>query len=104
MQAPRFGFRPSAPRKPWQPSDVTKDRRLRGRAGQRDRRQILQEEPLCRMCLDEGRTEPSVQVDHIKPLSEGGTEARSNKQGLCLDHHNAKSKAERAAARRPSID
>lgn len=39
------------------------------------------------------------------PLSEGGSDERSNKQGLCDPCHDAKSAAERAAARRrPTAD
>ncbi|WP_227698514.1 HNH endonuclease [Sphingomonas hengshuiensis] len=59
---------------------------------------MLDEEPLCRSCLANGRTTPSERVDHITPLSEGGSDERSNKQGLCVPCHDAKSAAERAAA------
>lgn len=58
------------------------------------------EEPLCRVCLAEGRVSATAEVDHIVPLSEGGSGRRDNLQGLCGDCHDAKSKAERAAARR----
>lgn len=57
---------------------------------------MLAEEPLCRACLDRGRTSPSEVVDHIKPLAWGGSDDRSNKQGLCKPCHDAKSAAERA--------
>lgn len=57
---------------------------------------MIAEEPLCRLCLAEGRTTATEVVDHIKPLSEGGSDARSNKQGLCIACHDAKSKGERA--------
>jgi 5-methylcytosine-specific restriction protein A len=82
--------------KPWQRSGP--DLRKRGRAGQRDRAEVLREEPLCRACTAAGRVEPSTRVDHIKPLSDGGSDERENKQGLCEPCHDAKSKAERAAA------
>lgn len=97
FQPPRFG---AAKRKPWQPVRGTPDRRKRGRAGQRDRAQVLAEEPLCRVCLAAGKTSPSEMVDHIKPLSEGGSDERANKQGLCHPCHDAKSAAERAAGAR----
>lgn len=85
--------------------DGLKDRRKRGRAGQRDRAQVLAEEPFCRACLAEGKHVQAVRVDHIKPLSAGGSDERSNKQGLCLRHHDEKSATERAADRRsPSAD
>ncbi len=95
-------FRPAGwqPPKPWARSRFAEDKRKRGRAGQRDRAQVLLEEPLCRKCLDAGKTVASEEVDHIVPLSEGGTDDRPNKQGLCTPCHVAKSAAERAAARR----
>jgi 5-methylcytosine-specific restriction protein A len=61
---------------------------------------VLAEEPVCRKCLEQGRTRESKVVDHIKPLSEGGSDERTNKQGLCQPCHDAKSAAERAAAQR----
>ena len=84
-------------RKAWARQDGRPDRRLRGRAGQRDRAQVLAEEPLCRVCQVAGRVSAAVEVDHVVPLSRGGTEARSNKQGLCRACHRAKSAAESAA-------
>jgi 5-methylcytosine-specific restriction protein A len=99
-QPPRFGA-PATPRKPWQPTPrLFGDQRKRGRAGQRDRAQVLAEEPTCRVCLAAGIIEASTEVDHIKPLSEGGTDVRSNKQALCKPCHRAKSAAERAEAAR----
>ena len=97
LQPPRFG---AFKRKPWQRVRGTPDRRKRGRAGQRDRAQVLAEEPLCRLCLEAGRTSPSEVVDHIRPLSEGGSDERSNKQALCHSCHDAKSAAERVAGAR----
>jgi 5-methylcytosine-specific restriction protein A len=72
------------------------DRRKRGRAGQRERQQVLDEEPFCRRCLKAGKHVASDVVDHIRPLSRGGSDERSNKQGLCRPCHDAKSAAERA--------
>jgi 5-methylcytosine-specific restriction protein A len=99
MQAPRFGAQ-AQPRKAWV---ATPGRRVverkRGRAGQRDRAQVMAEEPLCRICLDQGRTAATQVVDHILCLAWGGTDERSNKQGLCEPCHDAKSAAERALDR-----
>ncbi|MEM6907186.1 MAG: HNH endonuclease signature motif containing protein [Pseudomonadota bacterium] len=93
-------FRPPGwkPRKPWQRRETYRDPRLRGRAGQRMRAQVLAEEPLCRVCLNEGKRVQATVVDHIKPLAFGGSESRSNKQALCQPCHDLKSKAEREAA------
>lgn len=99
-QPPRFRAPGAVARaKPWAPMPGQATKRLRGRAGQRARAQVLAEEPLCRECLKAGRERPSEEVDHIKPLAEGGAETRSNRQGLCKFCHEAKSAAERTAAR-----
>ncbi|RPJ52677.1 MAG: HNH endonuclease [Acidobacteria bacterium] len=57
-------------------------------AWDRRRRQVLHEEPWCRLCLAAGRRTPSVHVDHIKPKSDGGTDDRDNLRGLCPSCHN----------------
>lgn len=52
---------------------------------------IRAEEPLCIICLQEGRTTPSQMVDHIHPISKGGSKwERSNLQALCHKCHNKK--------------
>lgn len=68
----------------------------------KDRAKILAEEPLCRLCLEQGRTEASTRVDHIVPLSQGGSDDRGNKQGLCKACHDAKTAAESAEGSRRS--
>ena len=95
-------FRPAGwkPREPWQRPAGWKDKRKRGRAGQRDRQQVLEEEPFCRHCLEQGRHVKAAEVDHIVALAAGGSDERANKQALCKPCHEAKSKAERAAAPR----
>lgn len=47
---------------------------------------VLDEEPVCRSC---GR-EASEHVDHIVALAKGGTNDRSNLQGLCQRCHSVK--------------
>lgn len=39
--------------------------------------------PLCARCLSLGRTKEAEQVDHIRPLVNGGTSDWSNLQSLC---------------------
>ncbi|NBW09689.1 MAG: HNH endonuclease [Caulobacteraceae bacterium] len=51
---------------------------------------ILREEPLCRHC-----GAAASQVDHIVPLSRGGTDARENLQPLCHSCHSKKTASER---------
>ena len=47
---------------------------------------VLIEEPICRIC----NRKASTQVDHIIPLCKGGTDERSNLQGICDDCHDEK--------------
>lgn len=94
-------FRPPGwkPREPWERRVTYKDTRLRGRAGQRMRAMVLAEEPYCRSCLEDGKRVQASEVDHIVPLAAGGSNDRSNMQGLCRLHHEAKSLQERVEAR-----
>ncbi|WP_294302149.1 HNH endonuclease signature motif containing protein [uncultured Sphingomonas sp.] len=94
MQPPRIGG--TRTRKAWEQTRPMPVKRVRGRAGQKARAQVIAEEPLCRICLAQGRTRMTEIVDHIKPLAWGGSNERSNKQGLCVPCHDEKSKAERA--------
>jgi 5-methylcytosine-specific restriction protein A len=91
-------FRPPGwqERKAWAPRAGRKAvERKRGRAGQRDRRQVIEEEPFCRLCLAQDTQRPTDVVDHIVPLAWGGPDERWNKQGLCNECHDAKSLRER---------
>jgi len=47
---------------------------------------VLVEEPICCIC----KRRPAVQIDHITPLSKGGTDARDNLQGICERCHEEK--------------
>lgn len=91
MQPPRFG-RPVTTVRAHVGSYQHK--RIRGRAGVKLRTQVRREEPMCRICLSRGRTSATEEVDHIKPLSAGGSNARSNLQGLCKPCHKVKSDSE----------
>ena len=91
-------FRPLGwrPRKAWERPAGWKDPRKRGRAGQRDRAQVLLEEPFCRPCLEAGKRRKATVVDHIVPLEWSKCDERYNKQGSCDPCHDEKSKRERA--------
>ncbi len=93
VQPPRFGRRPAQAKAH---VGSYQHKRLRGRAGVRLREQVRREEPLCRKCLEMGRTRATEEVDHIRPLSAGGSNARSNLQGLCVPCHKEKSAREQA--------
>lgn len=68
--------------------------RTRGRTWTRIRNKVLSEEPYCRSC----RVNRSTICDHIKPLSLGGTDERSNLAGMCKPCHDEKTAAESARA------
>jgi hypothetical protein len=78
------------------PSDTRAARRMRAR--------VLREEPVCGV---PGCGRPSIADDHIVGWAErevaGLTPyqwaARENHQGLCGEHHDAKTRAERARGR-----
>ncbi len=54
------------------------------------RNMVLARDPLCVECLGFGIIRSATHVDHIKPLSEGGTNHKDNLQGLCASCHNRK--------------
>ena len=68
--------------------------RTRGRALQRMRKALFSENPLCVVCLKQGRTELAVHRDHIVPLIDGGRDDASNEQGLCEACHAEKTARE----------
>ena len=62
--------------------------RLRGRAGQAQRRRrLLRTDGLCEMCGALNRTAIATVVDHIVPLAKGGSDDDSNTRNLCDEHH-----------------
>lgn len=94
---PSFSFVKKPPAKSWATPGKNAKRRLRGRAGCADRKRILAEEPLCRICLADGRTRASEEVDHIRDdVPAELWDSRENKQGLCKPCHKAKTARERA--------
>ena len=55
---------------------------------------FLSAHPLCRHCEAAGVTTPAREVDHIRPLADGGTNAWTNLQPLCKSHHSQKTYGE----------
>lgn len=78
-------------------ADAAKPERLRGRAAQRRRTRFLSQSPLCAECVPLGITRAATEVDHKLPLEQGGADEWDNLQGLCHEHHVAKTSAERRA-------
>ena len=58
-----------------------------GRAWKRIRDRYAAGDPVCEMCLKEGRLTPVDEVHHIVPISQGGTHARDNLMSLCRSCH-----------------
>lgn len=70
-------------------------KRTRGATWQAIRQRIMmRDKGLCQECLRQGRYTPAAVVDHIKPISQGGTDADTNLQALCKAHHDDKTRAE----------
>jgi 5-methylcytosine-specific restriction protein A len=100
-QPAKFSFVKRQPVKAWSTPGKNAHRRTRGRALQRERQQILAEEPLCRACLEAGRITVAEEIDHIRDdLPDDEWNARENKQPLCKPCHLAKTARERAEAQR----
>jgi 5-methylcytosine-specific restriction protein A len=76
--------------------DTRPARQARGytRTWEKLRAIVLQEEPLCQICKAQGITEVATEVDHIVPLSKGGTNERSNLQSLSKSCHSKKTARE----------
>lgn len=74
-------------------------KRTRGRKWMRMRHVVLVEEPLCYVC---GK-EPSVEVDHKKPICKGGTDDRDNLGGIGRRCHAKKTCADLGIRQRDRI-
>lgn len=91
-----------APREPWARSAGQKARvKPLPRNWPEIRAAVLREEPHCRACARLGLSQPSVEVDHIIARAHGGSDDRSNLQGLCGPCHAAKTQAERGPGGTP---
>jgi 5-methylcytosine-specific restriction protein A len=58
-----------------------------GRTWKRIRDRYIAAHPLCEQCEKHGRITPAEEVHHIKPLSQGGTNAVDNLMSLCTSCH-----------------
>jgi 5-methylcytosine-specific restriction protein A len=68
-------------------NQTRKQERTRGRAWMEIRKRVLDDEPLCREC-----DRPATVIDHIKALTNGGTDDRENLQPLCDECHEIKTR------------
>ena len=70
-------------------------KRKGGRQWRRLRAQLLAQEPLCRLCMGNGRVTAATEVDHISPLHKGGREFDANNlRPVCHDCHQDVTNAE----------
>ncbi|WP_440590606.1 HNH endonuclease [Rheinheimera fenheensis] len=80
----------------WQRQRGNRHERGYGSQWQILRAEILErDEHLCQMCIKDGVHTRATHVDHIKPKSQGGTDARTNLQALCKPCHDVKTATER---------
>lgn len=67
-----------------------------GPAWRRFRKWFIARNPLCGHCEKEGLTRLARELDHIKPLDEGGALLDAeNVQGLCHRHHRIKTEQDK---------
>lgn len=52
---------------------------------------------MCMVC----QRRPTEQVDHIIPVTKGGTDERSNLQGICLVCHEEKTRKDLGIKKKP---
>lgn len=71
----------------------------RGKGWKRSRARIMARDMhLCQVCQRNGRATPATEVDHITPLSLGGSDDDQNLQAICEPCHKAKTEREAAKA------
>lgn len=75
-------------------------KRITGRRLQAMRASLFARQPLCVLCLEQGRATAANQRDHTIALADGGLDDETNEQALCTDCHDAKSLGERQRAGR----
>lgn len=79
-------------------------KRITGRRLQAMRRELFNQQPLCQLCLAEGRTTVAVERDHIVALSQGGADDVANTQSICASCHDKKSLEERISGRMVNLN
>ena len=82
----------------WARPSAFASQRLRGRAWMALRAEVMREEPACAICAEWGQTDDVI--DHIIPLSQGGTDDRMNLRRVHRRCHATKTATESARARR----
>jgi len=70
---------------------------MSGRRLQERNARLMRANPFCVQCAAEGVQRVVDQWDHVVELADGGPDVEANLQGLCHEHHVAKSAREAAA-------
>lgn len=71
---------------------MSTNQRIRGRRLQRIRDRHFRLRPLCVYCSARGLIRRATQLDHIVAIDNGGEDVDSNRQGLCDECHEAKTR------------
>lgn len=78
----------------------TRHQRGYGSAWDVQRKQVMQRDyGICQPCKADGLLHPGIEVDHVVPKFEGGTDDESNLQTICRARHRLKTQQEAARAR-----
>lgn len=77
--------------------------RIRGWKLQQLRRRLFMANPLCAICHENGHCVVGVELDHITPISKGGTNDETNLQFLCAECHRAKTARDLGHTYKPVI-
>ena len=86
------GGRCPAHRRAYERQRGTATQRGYGQQWRERRALILERDPICRD--ESGCGEPSMDVDHITPRRQGGTDNPANLRGMCHRHHSSKTMKE----------
>ena len=87
----------------WEDRKGSMTKRITGRRLQRIRKQVFGEQPICVACKAKGRVTVATQVDHIVALVNGGEDDHDNRQALCEECHEAKTRRDLGQRERPRI-
>ena len=88
QKSPRFSLGPTNTEKQRPPRKRKPDRFYGTSAWKRLRKQVIEDQPICAW---PGCSEASKICDHVLRRAWGGSDERSNLQGLCVKHHGQKS-------------
>ena len=92
--------RPWIPKKPTHMREVDNTSFYNSKRWRSLRNYFIQKSPLCEHCKRDGVITGAQMVDHIKPITMGGSPVdQKNLQSLCTSCHNSKSGKESAEKR-----